>query len=283
MTSTKLINEFAQYLKSKKKSDSTILAYTKDLSQLAESQEKDLTQFVAGDIREFITTLGLTPKTISRKINSFRTFYKYLIDNKKIDHNPAMEISHPKFQASKPRVLSPVEYLALRQVSSDNMRLYTMIELMLQTGIRIGEISRLKVADVDIKKTKGDLFIREFSTNPSRTVELNTKAIELLNNYLKTLSRKNKNSALFATRDGNHVIIRNIRSSIDRAIDKAGIKNACVNDLRNTFIVHQLEKGVPVEKITEVVGHKSKSTTTRYLELLDEPYKAKGSAKISEL
>ena len=284
MSSQKLLNEFTNYLKSKRKSKSTIIAYTKDLSQLAESNGKKIKDFTSEDIQDFISTLSLTPKTVSRKLNSFRTFFRYLVETKQIPSNPAMEVPHPKYEPSKPRVLSPVEYLALRQVSKDNRRLYTMIELMLQTGIRIGELSRLKVSDVDIRKTKGYLHIAEFSTNPDRRIELNMAAIDLLDRYLtKHHHNHKKNAPLFATRDGKHIIIRNIRSSIDRAIDKAGIKSACVNDLRNTFIVHQLEKGVPVARVTEAVGHKSKTTTNRYLEILDKKYVPKPGVKISEL
>lgn len=283
MNSEKLINDFVRFLKNKRKSNSTILAYAKDLSQLAESNTKSLDKLTSDEIRKFITELALTPKTVSRKLNSFRTFYRFLADQKLISSNPAMEVAHPKFESNKPRVLSAIEYLALRQVSKDNMRLYTMIELMLQTGIRIGELSRIKLGDLDIKKTKGYLHIQEFSTNTERSIELNSAAIDLLLKYVETLPRQNKTTPLFATRDGKPIIIRNIRSSIDRAIAKAGIKDACVNDLRNTFIVHQLSKNVPIEKITEVVGHKSRSTTMRYVELLDAPYKPKSSAKISEL
>lgn len=287
MKSEQLIQKFIGYMKTKNKSKSTIIAYTKDLNQLAESDPKDLDKYTDKDIKTFINSLDLKPKTLSRKLNSFRTFYKYLEETKVISSNPAMNVEHPKIKVSLPRVLSPMEYLALRQVSHNNNRLYTMIELMLQTGIRIGELSRLKVIDVDIKKTKGYLHIEEYSTNPERTVELNAKAIEVLKEYMSSAAHirnsKSLNIPLFATRDGKHIIIRNIRSSIDRAIDKAGIKDACVNDLRNTFIVHQLENHVPMEYITEMVGHKSKTTTARYIEVLDSEYKPKPGIKSVEI
>src|SRR5690606_37125704 len=110
---------------------------------------------------------------------------------------------------------------------------------------------------------KGYLYIEAYSTNPSRKVELNCKAVTALKKYMRTLQRTSKTSPLFATRDGKPIIIRNIRSSIDRAIEKTGIKNACVNDLRNTFIVYQLNQGTPLQFVTDTVGHKSKSTTSR--------------------
>lgn len=281
----KLINEFVNYLKSKRKSNATIIAYSKDLHQLSEkfSKETPLKELTANDIRKFISEVDLKPKTLSRKLNSFRTFYKYLVDSKKISENPAMDVDHPKYTVTPPRVLTPVEYLALRQVTSDNARLYTMVELMLQTGIRIGELSRLKVGDVDLKKTRGYLSVTEYSTNPARTIELNNSATELLRKYLKTeRSNAKPTDPLFATRDNNPIIIRNIRSSIDRGIEKAGIENACVNDLRNTFIYHQLKSGVPIDRVTDTVGHKSKSTTSRYLDLLED-YQPRPNKKLADV
>lgn len=286
MKSNQLIAEFITYLKSKRKSNSTLIAYQKDLAQLAESTTKKLDELTANDVRQFIDSLKkFTPKTVSRKLNSYRTFYKYLKESNKISSNPAVEVPHPRLKTSKPRFLNSVEYLALRQVTQDNLRLSTMIELLLQTGIRIGELARLVVGDVDFSKSKGTLHVSANSTTPARDIELNSAAIKALKRYLKSsiISTKNQNAPLFTTRDAKPIIIRNIRSSIDRGIDKAGIKNACVNDLRNTFIVQQLTKGVPLELITDYVGHRSKSTTQRYVSLVQGKYAPKASSHIADL
>jgi site-specific recombinase XerD len=64
---------------------------------------------------------------------------------------------------------------------------------------------------------------------------------------------------------------------------KAGIENACVNDLRNTFIVHQLRSGVAIDVVASTVGHRSKTTTQKYLELLDEPYSPNGESKLVDI
>lgn len=201
-----------------------------------------------------------------------------------LSHNPADQVEHPKFAAKVPRVLSPVEYLALREVTRDNKRLFAMIETMLQTGIRIGEISRVKIKDLKLDGAKPSLFIEEFSTNPAREVPLTPKLANILSEHAKSLpTRLTAESPLFPTREGRAIIVRNIRSSVDRAMLKAGITNACVNDLRNTFIVAQLQAGVPIDVVAEIVGHRSRVTTNKYLDLLDKPYQPKGDARIVEL
>ncbi len=282
-----LIQQFAEHLNNTSKSKSTVIAYSKDLFQLMEYTSKDLDKVNSDEIFTAVTVMQesgkFTPKTVSRKINSYRTFYKFLISQGHLNDNPASLVKHPKLNPKQARILSPMEYLALREVSRDNPRLYTMIELMLQTGIRIGELSRLQLKDVDVKKSKGEVNIAKFSTNPARTIELNPKGLALLKQYVPTLGNQDGEYPLFPTREGRPIIIRNIRSSVDRAMNKAGIKSACVNDLRNTFIVAQLKAGVPIDVVSTVVGHRSRNTTNKYLELLDEPYKANGETKLADL
>jgi site-specific recombinase XerD len=281
-----LLSEFTKFLTDSGKSNSTIIAYKKDLQQLLEHLQTDLSQVNSALLQKSIKDLQLkhefTPKTVSRKINSFRTFYRYLLETSVINTNPAEAIEHPRFTAKKPRVLSQIEYLALREVSRSNERLYTMIELLLQTGIRIGELSRIKVKHVNLANPNNHIHVEAFSTVNQRQVPLNSKVQKVIEQFISK-QKANPEYPLFSTRDGNHIIIRNIRSSIDRAMVKAGIENACVNDLRNTFIIAQLQAGLPLDYLAQIVGHRSKSTTQKYLELMPSKYVASGELKVAEL
>lgn len=286
MTSKELIDKFINYLKENNKSLSTTIAYQNDLEQLASSNiSKSLKDFSKEDIKHGLEYLkeikGLSPKTVSRKINSIRTFYRYLEIVGIIKENPSALISHPKFKAKKPRILSRAEYLAIREVSRANERLHLMIETLLQTGIRISELSRLEKKDLFLEGKKPYILIKAFSSNIERQVPLNYRLANLIKLYL--LSNPNNHSNLFCTKSGKCIEIRNIRSSIDRAIMKAQIKNACVNDLRNTFIVHQLAQGISIARLAEIVGHKNSSTTIKYLALLEKKYKPSGTDSITEL
>jgi len=281
------IDNFTNYLRRKGKAKSTIIAYVKDLKQLSEIYpSKELPKLTEPDIRNALKTWSqngeYSTKTVSRKLNSIRTFYNFLVEKNTIKESPANSIHHPKFRAEKPRVLSKVEYLSLKDCCSDNLKFYTMIELLLQTGIRIGELSRLKIKDVVINKNP-HLIISEFSSIPERKVPLNQKAIKSLKMYLSAYEKRNPDSALFFTKNGKHVQIRNIRAAIDKVIKKAKIKDASVNDLRNTFIVHQLSKGMSLEALAEIVGHKTTVTTMRYIQLLPKQYKDKGIGEVFEV
>jgi integrase/recombinase XerC len=277
MSTSELINDFITHLNDTGKSLSTIVAYKKDITQLSEfNPSKPLEKFSNEDIRKWLeysrTSDDLTPKTISRKLNSTRTFFKYLTRENLIDLNPALDIPHPKFKPEKPRILSRMEYLALKEVSRSNLRLYTMVELLLQTGLRISELSRLKTKDVNMRRDFSYLVVKRFSGTMERRIPLNSKATKALRDYLHN---NRKSLFLFATKTGKGIEVRNIRSSIDRAITKAQLKNVCVNDLRNTFIVHQLSNGFSVARLSQMVGHKNLITTQKYIELLDHEYSEK--------
>jgi len=181
--------------------------------------------------------------------------------------NPSSVVSHPKIEIKEPRVLTELEYRALRDVCRREQRLYTIIELMLQTGIRIGELARLKLSELKIEKKSGEIFIRAYGSNGERIIPLNDTAALSLSDYLKE-RYETDNDAVFVTKTGRPLLVRNIRTSVNRAFKKAGIENAKVNDLRNTFIAHNLAKGADLVRISQIVGHKRISTTEKYLDLV---------------
>jgi len=286
MTNIELINNFTNYLKESSKSLSTIIAYKKDLEQFNEiNKGKDFIEYTADDIKTAVNEIRnvnkLTLKTISRKINSIRSFFKFLHITDKLNHNPAIEVSHPKYRNKKPRFLSQMEYFALRDASRNNFRLSVMIELLLQTGIRISELSNLKKRDIFLDEKNSYLIVRSYSSTQERQVPLNQRIKSSLKDYIKL--DKTKFQPLFSTKTGKSIEIRNIRTSIDKAIITAQIKNACVNDLRNTFIVQQLTNGMSLDNLAKIVGHRNINTTLKYAILLQKKYLPTGINQVVEL
>lgn len=287
MNDEKLIENFSLYLRRKNKTKSTITAYVKDIEQLSEAvPEKSLTEISEEDIRfnlkNWVYNGTFSTKTVSRKLNSIRTFYNFLIEKKEITISPAADIHHPKFRTEKPTVLTKPEYTTLRESCSENLKFLTVIELLLQTGMRIGELSRVKMKDIYLNKDP-HVFISEFSSIKERKVPLDDKAVKALKLYLSTVEKRNPEQPLFSTRNGKNIQVRNIRASIDKIIKRAKISNICVNDIRNTFIVYQLNAGFNIDRLAEIVGHKTTITTTRYLSLLNKEYKDRKITKVQEL
>ncbi len=262
--------EFLDFLQQKGRASATILAYGADLKQLIDFCQRlkrnsvsDINQDDLNAFKEFLAKDGYTPKSISRKINSIKTFFKYLIKQKHISNNPASNLAHPKYEIKPPRILSKMEYRALRDVCRNDIRIFAIVELFLQTGLRIGELANLQIDDVKDKQ----LFIRSYESHSSRKVPLNKAGWSALENYLK-VRPKSKSKSLFITKTGKPFLIRNIRSTINRYFKLAGVDNAKVNDLRHTFIAHQLKAGTPLTLVSKLTGHKRLSTTEKYLSLI---------------
>lgn len=280
MNISEALQNFINFLQEQKRSSSTITAYSKDIYQMneylckvekIESIDKIQTNHLSNYIERIKSDKksNYTLKTVSRKINSMKTFFKYLLNNQSINHDPASAVKHPKYKISLPRILTKMEYMALRDVARSNLRLFTIVELLLQTGIRIGELARLSIDDLNLEINPKTLKIRAYGSNTQRKVELNPPSENALKNYLKIRPQPKENIiSLFVTKNGNPLLVRNIRTSITRALEKIGISGATVNDIRNTFIVHQLKNGMPIEILGTIVGHRRLTSTKRYLQLI---------------
>lgn len=275
---------FLDFLKSQKRAHATILAYGKDIDQLVsyltKNSKKTIDEVTKEDVTAFLKKLeadGYTAKSISRKINSIKTFYRFL-RTQGISKDISTEISHPKYDVKPPRILSQLEYRALRDACRDDIRISAIVELLLQTGIRIGELASLTTDDIDDKKN--ELHVPSYESHPERTVPLNKAGKTALDRYLK-IRPKSESRVLFVTKTGRPLLIRNIRTAIDRYFRLAGIQNVKVNDLRHTFIAHHLMSGAPLTLISKLVGHKRLSTTEKYLDLIKD--KVQENVRLEEL
>lgn len=276
------LEQFIKDLEKKGRSISTILAYRKDVEQLIENvKNKEIGKVTSDDIEKFkknLTNDGYTAKSISRKINAIKSFFRLAKANNLVQNDPSSTVSHPKYELKAPRILSKIEYRALRDTCREDPRMAAIAELLLQTGLRIGELARLYLNEIDLDK--GLIQIKQYQSQIARNVPLNKPVKKALQKYLHRRT-KGKNKTLFLTKTGNPFLVRNIRSAINRYFKIAGIKHARVNDLRNTFIVEQLKAGVPLVTVSRIVGHKRISTTEKYLGLVEE--KGKERVKLEEL
>lgn len=259
-----LIIHFTKNLKEQGKSAFTVVAYKKDLEQfigyLASREKIDVKEVKKEDIDGFINKLiseQYTKKSASRKLNSIRTFFRFLKSQTVLSHNPALEVSHPKYTQAPPRILTQLEYRGLRDCSKENPRTYAMVELLLQTGLRIGELAELSLEAIK----DNNLHLN------GRIIPLNKTILKAIAYYMKH-RHKTANNHLFVTKTGKPLLLRNIRTIIDKCFKEIDIQDATVNDLRNTFIAYQLSHGVSVSYISRIVGHKRLSSTERYLRLV---------------
>lgn len=280
--------QFIGHLKGRSRASATILAYGKDIEQLVtflNTLGKENVQDVTVEaLQAFMNKLAkenYTAKSISRKTNSTKTFFKFLKNSGLTVDDPARVLEHPKFENKPPRILTELEYRALRDVARGDLRMFAIIELFLQTGIRIGELAKLTIDDVDLDSPNPSMHVKPEEGSVERTIPLNRPAVEAVKKYLE-VRPKTPNKALFVTKTGKPLLIRNIRTAIDRYFRLAGIQEAKVNDLRHTWIAHHLKSGTSLLLISKLAGHKRVSTTERYLQFI-QGRAPEGKVQLEEL
>ena len=182
------------HLQGRSRSSATILAYSKDIEQLVDFLKQQGTEdpkaTTTEQLQSFMNKLakeGYSAKSISRKTNSTKTFYKYLKTSNLVEADPATLLEHPSFENKPPRILSKLEYRALRDAARGDIRMSAVIELLLQTGIRIGELAKLTVEDVTLDGENANIYIRPLEGSNERNVPLNRPAIESGQEYLEVV------------------------------------------------------------------------------------------------
>src|SRR5260221_1259976 len=196
--------EFTDFLKTNNRSNATIVAYGKDIEQLVafleELQKHNVTDITQSDLEAFLAKMGkdgYTPKSLSRKINSTRTFYRFLKVNEYVTDDPSLLVAHPEYELAAPRILTLMEYRALRDAARNDTRMFAIIELLLQTGIRIGELANLRMEDV----TPEGLKIRAVEKHEERVVPVNPSGRAALERYLKARPNVTEDR-IFVTKSG---------------------------------------------------------------------------------
>jgi len=208
----KSLDLFVKSLAKEGKSSNTIVAYKGDINQLIKFLSKldnnlEVNQITADHIRGFkkeLLKLKYTAKSISRKLNSIKNFFSFLKDENVVQFDPSTDVKHPKYQNNLPRVLEPIEYRALRDVCRNDARATAIVELMLQSGLRIKEIESLNIEDIQ----SDSLLIEAYESHLRRKVPLNNSAKIALNRYIKNDRIDTKSKSVFVTKTGRTLLAR---------------------------------------------------------------------------
>ena len=270
------IENFLDYLEYEKKySSNTIENYEKDLSKYKayltsnniNYQNMDYSK--VADYTIFLKKSGYAASSINRHLSSIRTFYKYLVNTKKIGNNPFKLIKGPKTEKKLPNYLKYDEFLDIIRVcdSSDlGVRNLLILELLFATGIRVSELVNIKLDDIDIKNREIKIFGKG---GKSRIVYFNKVCqkvlIDYLNNNRSSLLKNKTSDYLIINHIGNKITRRGIEDILDKIIKKSSLKHKISpHTLRHTFATLLLNEGMDIRQVQELLGHKNLSTTSIY-------------------
>ncbi|MDZ4383760.1 MAG: site-specific tyrosine recombinase/integron integrase, partial [Thermodesulfovibrionia bacterium] len=209
----------------------------------------------------------LKKSSISRKLATIRSFFKYLHKEGYVKKNPAKLVSSPKIPKSLPRFLTIDETFALMEAAKGDTfqatRDKSILEFLYSSGLRVSELTMLNINDFDIKES---LIRVKGKGKKERIIPIGSKAMEAIKNYLsERISLKKKSQALFLNNRGGRLTQRSIRRILIKYARMIALKGSLSpHVLRHTFATHLLHGGADLRSIQELLGHSSLSTTQKY-------------------
>lgn len=272
--------DFVEYLQIEKNASSyTIQYYQEDLKSffqfLTRESIKNLQAVNHQVIRLYLTQLhatGLSRRSVSRKISSLRSFYKFLEREDERYTNPFVHIHIPKTEHPVPGFLYKQELEKLFEISDLSeplgQRDQAILEILYGTGIRVSECQNLKLNDIDF--SIGTLFVKgkgrkeryvPFGSYAERALE-----VYLSDGRLKLLEKtKTTTDKLFLNFRGTPLTARGIRLILNKLVDKAALSiHLHPHKLRHTFATHLLNEGADLRTVQELLGHENLSSTQIY-------------------
>lgn len=277
----KQIKLFLEFLKNDKRlSENTVQSYRIDISQYENylSHNKlNYSKVTNDDIKEYLQVLQNMNKktsTISRNLASIRSFYQFLLKNKKVKADPTTGIQSPKIEKKAPSVLSAKEVeLLLEQPSNVDLkgiRDKAMLEFAYATGMRVTEIISLNIEDVDLV----DGFVACKTGNKKRVIPIGSLSIKALNEYIQNarpiLIKDEKETALFVNINGKRLTRQGFWKIVKFYKEQAHItKDITPHVLRHSFATHLLQNGADLKAIQSMLGHSDISSTQVYMQFQD--------------
>jgi len=270
------ITRFDTQLRADGKSEHTRGAYLRDLRRFNDwlQSDADIGDIAPDVMAKYVarSSMGGPAITLNRTKTALRMFFKFLTDAGYLKSNPARLIKNGRTEPKTPQFLRPVEVRRfLTAISTSDgpvaRRDHLMFTLLLQTGIRLGGLVRLKVKDVRCAQRtlrvdgKGGI---------ERSVYLPSKLRRVLKSYIAMMNL-NADDALFPSRNGGALGRRQVQLRFHHWLKKAGIKrHLTVHSLRHTVAMNLYRESGDLRLVQTALGHRHISTTEIYARVEDK-------------
>lgn len=267
-------------------SKNTLEAYSRDLCRylvfLERSGCRESTMVTAADVAGFIVSLkreGLSPRSRARTLSALRMFHRFLVMEGYTEANPTAVIESPRMPGRLPDILSAAEVERLLTAVCGNDRFdvrdRAMLELLYATGLRVSELVKLKLADLNLV---AGYLVTSGKGDKERLVPVGDAAREAVREYLATarlLSVAGKESRfLFLSRFGDSMTRQAFWNIIKKRALQAGVKKKISpHTLRHSFATHLLENGADLRSVQMMLGHADLATTQIYTHITNERLK----------
>ncbi len=270
------LTDFLTSLRARNASVLTQEAYATDIHQFiawfAETSvlSQELGTVTKADVIEYLSylaSLGRSGVTRARKLASLREFFSYLHEQELISSSPAALVAIPKKERKAQAYLRPEEYAQLLSTAGSHPRDFAILQLFLQTGIRVSELVHLTLTDVDLVNK---MIKVSGKGSKERTIPLEKKAVLALKNYLNVRGQS-LDQHFFLNYAGTGLSRRGAEKIIEKYRKLSGItKRFSCHSLRHTFGSYKAEQGVSPFQLKEWMGHSSISVTQLYVHMSKE-------------
>ena len=278
------IGQFLRYLSVERNaSELTVKSYREDLFDLAEYLIGELGADIrpdgvsSRDLRGYAAALheaGYARTSISRKLASLRSFYRFAQQRQLASSNPAKPLRNPRGQRKLPHFLTNDEVGKLLEAPPTltvmGLRDHAILETMYSAGLRVSEVVGLN--DGDLEFEEGIARIRG-KGRKERLSPIGSYAIDALHEYhkVRVLSSKEasgREAPVFVNRFGKRLTTRSVGRMLEKYIAEQGLDNRTTpHTLRHSFATHLLDRGADIRSVQELLGHKSLVTTQIYTHL----------------
>ncbi|AHM59824.1 site-specific recombinase [Flammeovirgaceae bacterium 311] len=273
------MRQFEGYLKLERSlSKNTVQAYLNDISKLVQYSEAHTPQSVdevhLQNFLEWVNSMGMTPHSQARLLSGIKSFYKFLMLEDVITHDPTATLEGPKLGRKLPDTLSVLEIdqllSAIDMSTPEGQRNRAMLEVLYSSGLRVSELTDLKMAHVYF-----DLgFLRIIGKgNKERLVPVGRDALKHLRLYLERVRvhlnvQKGAEPFVFLNRRGGKISRITVFNFIKQLAEDIGLKKSISpHTFRHSFATHLIEGGADLRAVQEMLGHESITTTEIYTHL----------------
>jgi integrase/recombinase XerD len=264
---------YERYWRRRKPGSSTAVHYASDVriffKWVSGKTPESITVHDVDGFIEWQQSLGRAPATVRRRLIALRMFFDYLayIGEQQIT-NPVVAQRHYVDKGHRlPRDIRQEDLEKLFGAIRDHQRDLTIFTLMLHTGLRVGEVVKLRLGDVFLHEERKPHLRVNGKGQRERVVYLSAAVTQLLAEYL--LGRPTKSGKrVFLNRRGKPITITGIQLQLAKYCRQANIWVTC-HQLRHTFACRMIAAGVPVTSVQKMLGHASLRTTQLYVQIAD--------------
>ncbi|MCX7973459.1 MAG: site-specific tyrosine recombinase XerD [Candidatus Aminicenantes bacterium] len=278
-TPEELVNLFLDYLMVEKAvAENTRFAYARDLKKFIyflKKRKKSLKQIGNDELSLFLqeqSRAGLSPRSLARLGSSLRSFFRFLLLDGYLEKNPAARLTTPRSWPNLPQFLTLTEVEKLLSQPAENdpqgKRDKAILELLYATGLRVSELVKLKMDQVNLKAS---YLLCRGKGGKERLVPFGASAATALKNYLmevRPFLAKKEVPYVFLTRRGQPFTRQGLWKLLHQYAVLAGLEDkVSPHILRHSFATHLLERGADLRSVQILLGHSQITTTQIYTHL----------------